>query len=200
MTLASTAIALLLLAAPATGAPPGAGVSPIPGVRMDASGPPPAPLADPRGPQPSAASVWIDGHWQWAAGRWSWVAGQWATPPGRPPYVWVPARWEGDDRGFTFHEPFWRPSGNSPAKIHEPPFVPLTASPATPPPLLVESPAARPSHDAVWIPGFWTWTGRRYAWASGCWSAPYPGHSWAEGTWKRSGKGFIWTPGRWRQS
>ena len=142
MTLASTAFALLLLAAPAPA--PVAGVSPVPGVRMDTSGPPPAPLADPRVPQPSAASVWIDGHWQWAAGRWSWVAGQWATPPGRPPYVWVAARWVGDDRGFTFHEPFWRPSSSSPAAIHVPPFVPLTASPATPPPLLVESPAGPP--------------------------------------------------------
>jgi hypothetical protein len=198
VTLASTALALLILAAPAP-APVG-GVSPVPGVRMDTSGPPPASLADPRVPQPSAASVWIDGHWQWAAGRWSWVAGQWATPPGRPPYVWVAARWVGDDRGFTFHEPFWRPSSSSAAAIHVPPFVPLTASPATPPPLLVETPVGRPSREAVWIPGFWTWTGRRYVWASGSWSAPYPGHSWTEGHWRRSGNGFTWTPGLWRRS
>ena len=190
------ALALVLLAAPAAGADD----SPIPGVRMDTTGPPPALLADPRGAPPSAASVWIDGHWQWAKGRWSWVSGEWTTPPGRPPYVWVPARWTGDDRGFTFHEPHWRPSTTSPASIHQPPFVPLVASPAPPPPLLVEMPAGRPARDSVWIPGFWTWTGSRFAWAAGCWSAPYPGQAWAEGYWKRSGKGFSWVAGRWRRS
>ena len=187
---------LLLLAAPATD-----GVrSPIPGERMETSGPPPALLADPRGPPPSPASVWIDGHWQWARGRWAWVPGEWTTPPGRPPYVWVPARWTSDDRGFTFHEPHWRPSSGTPGRIHEPPFVPVVFSPAPPPPLLVEAPGPPPSRDAVWIPGFWAWTGSRFAWVSGDWSAPYPGHAWVEGTWKRSGSGFTWVTGRWRRS
>ncbi len=167
---------------------------------MDPAGPPPAPLSDPRGPPPTAASVWIDGTWQWAKGRWSWVAGEWATPPGRPPYAWVPARWTSDDRGFTFHEPYWRPTSGSPGRIHAPPYVPLTFSPAPAPPLLVEAPGPAPSRDAVWIPGFWCWTGARFAWVSGDWSAPYPGHSWEEGHWRRSGRGFSWVAGRWRRS
>ena len=187
---------LLLLASPATD-----GVrSPIPGERMETSGPPPALLADPRGSPPSPASVWIDGHWQWARGRWAWVPGEWTTPPGRPPYVWVSARWTSDDRGFTFHEPHWRPSSGSPGRIHEPPFVPVVHAPAPPPPLLVEVPGPPPSRDSVWIQGFWAWTGSRFAWVSGDWSAPYPGHAWVEGHWKRSGSGFTWVAGRWRRS
>src|SRR5512137_2777968 len=102
-----TAAALVLLLLPL--APPGTPAVPpsIPGVRMETNGPPPAPLADPRGPRPGDAATWIDGQWQWNGGRFTWVQGEWAVPPGDPPYAWVPARWTSDDRGFTWHEPHW---------------------------------------------------------------------------------------------
>jgi len=192
------AAALLLLLLPL--APPGApAVGPaIPGVRMETSGPPPAPLADPRGPRPVEAATWIDGNWQWTGGRYAWVQGEWTVPPGSPPYAWVPARWASDDRGFTWHEPHWSPTAAGPARVHAPPPVAHVTSPVAPPPLLVESPGTPPGRDAVWIPGFWTWTGSRWAWALGNWSAPNQGRTWLEGTWKRSGRAFSWVPGRWR--
>jgi hypothetical protein len=185
-----------LLAGPARGdAPPS-----IPGVRMDTNGAPPAPLSDPRGPSPETAAVWIDGYWQWTEARFGWVTGQWAVPPGRPPYAWVPARWTSDARGWVFHEPHWSPTSGDPSTVHEPTPVRHAVASAPPPPQLVESPGTPPSREAVWIPGFWSWTGQRYAWVAGTWSAPYPGRTWVEGVWKREGRAWRWTPGHWRRS
>jgi hypothetical protein len=190
--LAAASVALLLAAAPAA-----AERSPVPGVRVETNGPPPEPLADPRRSTPVPGTVWLEGYWQWTGGKWAWVFGEWAVPPCRPACEWVPARWVGDDRGWTFHEPYWRPTSGSPNRIREPPFVPRLTASRPPPSLLVEAPVQPPSRDAVWIPGFWAWTGARYAWVSGDWSAPYPGHRWVEGHWKRSGVGFTWVAGRW---
>jgi hypothetical protein len=156
----------------------------VPGVRLPTDGAPPAGLADPRGPPPGAGFVWIDGYWQWTDGR----------------YSWVPARWTSDARGWIFHEPYWSPSTGSPATIHEPPGLPHLVASSPPRPLLVESPGAAPSREAVWIAGFWSWTGQRYAWVAGSWSAPYPGRTWIEGYWKREGRSWNWVPGRWRRS
>src|SRR5512136_1414799 len=86
VTTAAAALLAFLAAGPAA---PGREPPVVAGVRMATDGPPPAPLADPRG-SPGPGTVWIDGHWQWNGGRWSWVAGQWAIPPG-PGYAWVPA-------------------------------------------------------------------------------------------------------------
>jgi hypothetical protein len=188
----------LLLAAPAA-APAAAERSPIPPMRVETNGPPPAPLADPRGAALASGAIWIDGYWQWTGGKWAWIFGEWTVPPCRPACAWVPPRWEGDDRGWTFHEPYWRPTSGSPRDIREPPFVPHTSASRPPPPLLVEVPRQPPSREAVWIPGFWAWTGTRHAWVSGGWSAPYPGHRWVEGYWKRDGGRFNWVPGRWKR-
>ncbi len=200
-----------LLQAPAAGVPPRPGApaapavppargprSPVPGVRVATDGPPPAPLADPRGESPGPAAVWIDGYWQWTGGRWAWVRGEWAIPPCRPACSWVPARWTGDERACVFHEPYWNPPDGAPRAVHEPTWVPHETAPSPPPPLIVEAPEPSPSRDAVWIPGFWAWTGTRFAWVAGNWSRPYPGRTWVEGHWKRSGAGFAWVPGRWR--
>ncbi len=193
--LLALAAALLLAAPPASATPPS-----IPGVRMDTDGAPPAHLADPRSPSPSARSVWIDGYWQWSGKGYSWVFGEWADPPGNPPFAWVPARWTSDDRGWTFHEPHWRPPTGPPGRIHEPASVPHDTAPAPPPPLLVETQGTPPSREAVFIPGFWAWSGHRFAWVAGVWSAPYAGHAWVEGHWKRNGSAFNWVSGRWRRS
>jgi len=166
---------------------------------MPTNGGPPAPLSDPRGPAPGSAAVWIDGYWQWTDGAFAWVPGQWADPPGSPPYTWVPARWTSDARGWTFHEPFWTPSAGTPSTVHEAPTVAHGVARLPPPPLLVESPGTPPSRDAVWIPGFWSWTGQRFAWVAGTWSAPRPGMRWIEGHWKPDRGGWRWEPGRWRR-
>jgi hypothetical protein len=190
------AIALVLAPVPAWAADrPG-----VPGVRLPTNGAPPALLSDPRGPPPGPGSVWIDGYWQWTEGRFAWVPGQWAEPPGPPPYTWVDARWTGDDRGWTFHEPYWEPSTGSPATIHDPPAVANRVATAPPPPLLVESPGTPPSHEAIWIAGFWSWTGIRFAWVAGLWSAPRPGWRWIEGHWKPDHRAWRWEPGRWRRN
>lgn len=193
MLLAAASLALVLAAPPA--APDR---SPVPGMRFETNGPPPAPLADPRGDPPSPDAVWTEGYWQWAGGRWNWTFGEWAVPPGKPPYAWTPARWVGDDRGFTFHEPYWRATSGTPRDIRQPVPVHHGTASRPPPPLLVEVPGAAPSRDAIWIPGFWAWSGTRFVWVAGDWSAPWPGHTWVEGHWKRSGAGFAWVPGRWK--
>jgi hypothetical protein len=195
MRLACALAVTLLLAAPARGDT----LPSIPGVRMATNGAPPAPLSDPRGPPPGPAAVWIDGYWQWSDGAFAWVPGQWADPPGHPPYTWIAARWTSDERGWTFHEPCWSPSAGSPSTVHEPPPVSHLVARAPPPPLLVESPGTPPSRDAVWIPGFWAWTGQRFAWVAGTWSAPRPGMRWIEGHWKPDRGAWRWEPGRWRR-
>ncbi len=189
--------ALALLALLAADGPPAGREPPAPaGVRMATDGPPPAPMSDPRGAA-GPGQAWIEGYWQWTDRRWSWVPGQWATPPA-PGATWVPARWASDDRGFTFHEPFWR-LPMRPAQVFSPPPVPHTTTRASPPALLVELKGPPPSRDAVFIPGFWSWTGARWAWVGGTWSAPLPGSTWVEGAWKSGAGGFQWKPGRWRK-
>jgi hypothetical protein len=191
--LATAAVAALLLATP-----PATGSETVPGLRVETHGPPPAPLADSRAASPSPDAVWIEGYWQWTGKKWSWTAGEWTIPPGNPPYAWTPARWTSDERGWIFHEPFWRPTSGTPRDIRGAVPVAHATAPQAPPALLVEVRGRAPSHDAVWLPGFWAWTGSRFAWVSGEWSAPYPGHRWVEGSWKRGEKGFSWVPGRWR--
>jgi hypothetical protein len=71
--------------------------------------------------------------------------------------------------------------------------------PQAPPPPRVESPGPPPSPGAIWIAGYWTWSGAQFVWQPGRWETPQPGAAWVPGRWKKTGEGWVWEPGRWRR-
>lgn len=68
-----------------------------------------------------------------------------------------------------------------------------------PPPPLKPRPGPRPSPRAVWIDGYWRWTGVDYVWIDGYWEPRPPiGKTWTSGSWVHTSRGWYWRPGRWR--
>ena len=69
---------------------------------------------------------------------------------------------------------------------------------APPPPRRVAIPP-RPSTTAIWIDGYWNWTGVQFVWVDGFWERNPPhGRNWERGRWTHTSRGWYWTPGRWR--
>lgn len=69
-----------------------------------------------------------------------------------------------------------------------------------PPPPVVEWAPAPPAIGYIWQPGYWRWTGTRYAWIPGIYvRAPVPGAIWVPGYWQAHGGGWIWIGGYWRK-
>ncbi len=70
-----------------------------------------------------------------------------------------------------------------------------------PPDLRQEMPAHRPSAQAVWLPGEWTYEkgGAPWVWLPGRWAQPQPGMQFEPGYWVRTGKGWVQHPGIWVQ-
>jgi len=57
----------------------------------------------------------------------------------------------------------------------------------------------RPIPRAVWIGGYWRWTGDRYDWRDGYWDRRPPhGKVWRPGRWVHTKRGWYWEPGHWR--
>lgn len=57
---------------------------------------------------------------------------------------------------------------------------------------------AKPNANAVWIDGYWKWSGGKYVWISGRWSQTKPGKTWVPGRWEQKGRGWVWVKGHWR--
>lgn len=77
---------------------------------------------------------------------------------------------------------------------------PLAAVPAYPAyPGTPEAVVAQPSPNAVWVPGYWEWTGAQYVWVGGCWRVPPPGFSvYVQGGWIFRGGGYFYRRPYWR--
>jgi hypothetical protein len=77
---------------------------------------------------------------------------------------------------------------------------------AEPPPLPAAKPRylapIRPAREAVWIDGYWAYTGdpeTPYEWMSGHWEIPPPGaHSWVPSGWQAAEDEYVYVRGRWR--
>jgi hypothetical protein len=167
----------LVLSAPAAFAQ----VRYVPGVRV--VGPPPAVRTEVPPPAPSPRHQWIAGYWARRANNNLWIAGHWALPPG-PGYVWEPARWANQ----MFYEGHWRPSEvPDPTVVYQPPPPPVgeVVVSAPPPPAIDEVRPPQPFEGAIWIPGFWHYSGGHHLWVAGRWSARPAGYGWAPPGWDR---------------
>jgi YXWGXW repeat-containing protein len=171
----------------------------VPGVRVGVA--PPPLRAEVRPPAPSAAHVWIPGHWVWRGRAHAWVGGHYALPPGNG-YHWVSARWANEGGQWTFFEGHWAMSQpTSPTYVYDPGPAPAqeVVTQEQPPEPIVEVRPAAPFGGAVWIPGYWGWNGYRHNWVGGHWSAPRAGWSWEPNRWQRTPRGWVHTPGHWRR-
>ena len=151
--------------------------------------------------RPSAKHVWIRGYWVWREGRHVWLAGRWELPP-RLGLVWVEPRWEHRERGYAFIAGSWR---NGPVVVRENvPVQPavrvnLNFVAVPPPPPRHEVVVERPSHEHVWIKGYWVWRGGQHVWIGGRWERPpHPQAVWVEPRWERHPEGHVFIEGYWR--
>lgn len=56
----------------------------------------------------------------------------------------------------------------------------------------------RPTASAIWISGYWNWTGVKFTWVSGYWERHPPRNKrWRDGRWVHTARGWYWVPGGW---
>jgi hypothetical protein len=71
--------------------------------------------------------------------------------------------------------------------------------PSAPPAPPAETITAPPSPNALWIPGYWTHDGYRYAWTAGHWEIPPPNATtYVAGHWENQGGTPVYMQGTWR--
>jgi len=170
----------------------------VPGVRVSIAPPPMRVEVRPAAPSPN--HIWIAGHWAWRGGAHVWMPGRYALPPA-PGYRWVAARWVNEGGRWTFFEGHW--AMNQPAQpvVYEPPPPPAqeeVVQEAPPAPIVEVRPAA-PFAGAVWIPGYWRWSGHHHVWVGGHYSAPRAGWTWEPNHWEHTPRGWVHRPGHWRR-
>ncbi|WP_394845854.1 hypothetical protein LZC95_00125 [Pendulispora brunnea] len=69
-----------------------------------------------------------------------------------------------------------------------------------PPAPLQEDRPAPPSATAVWVNGYWHWTGAQYTWIPGHWEHAPPGQTWYGPRYGSSEGTFFYQPGGWKAS
>lgn len=74
------------------------------------------------------------------------------------------------------------------------PAIVMTRPPAS----RTEVRPVKPYANAVWIDGYWKWSGGRYVWVLGYWTQSRPGKTWIPGYWQQKGRGWGWVKGHWR--
>jgi hypothetical protein len=62
-------------------------------------------------------------------------------------------------------------------------------APVAPPTPYYEVQPAIPYPGAVWVGGYWNWSGNRHVWQPGHYERPRPGYRWAPHHWERSQRG-----------
>ena len=108
-------------------------------------------------------------HATWRPGYWQWTACTW---------VWLAGQWRVPDSDLVAET--------------------TTQAPAAPPPPQVETAPQQPVAAAVWIPGFWQWSGTTWVWVAGSWQLrPSAGVEWRPAEWRPRGTVHILVPGGW---
>ena len=72
--------------------------------------------------------------------------------------------------------------------VSGPPPAPMAEAQRPPP----------PSPGAVWIEGYWHWTGMQYAWIPGHWEAAPPGAAWAAPKYVTVNGAYYYEAGTWK--
>jgi len=67
-----------------------------------------------------------------------------------------------------------------------------------PPAPLPEDRPAPPTAGAIWVNGYWHWTGAQYTWIPGHWENAPPGQSWYGPRYVSSEGAFFYQPGGWK--
>ena len=76
---------------------------------------------------------------------------------------------------------------------------PAQPPPPPPPPQTAEVVPAAPAPNAVWIPGYWDFTGSAYAWLPGHWEVPPPmARSYVAAHWEDRAGSFVYVRSYWR--
>jgi WXXGXW repeat (2 copies) len=170
----------------------------LPGVRVSIA--PPALRYEVTPPAPSPRHQWIPGSWGWRGAAHVWMGGHWALPPAYG-YVWEPARWENAGGAWVLYDGHWRPSDQPDRLVpYQPPPPPVEeVVVAAPPPAPIEEVRPPPPFaQAVWVPGYWQWSGVRYVWAAGRWSPRPAGYMWEPHRWERRDDGkWVHRTGHW---
>jgi len=68
---------------------------------------------------------------------------------------------------------------------------------APPPPPRVEVVPAMPYPGAVWISGYWGWSGGQHQWVRGYYERPRPGYRWEPHRWENQGGRWHLHAGGW---
>ncbi|MCD6499330.1 MAG: hypothetical protein J7M25_13640, partial [Deltaproteobacteria bacterium] len=69
--------------------------------------------------------------------------------------------------------------------------------PERPPQSIAESVPEAPYPGAVWVPGFWNWTGARWGWVSGRYEQPRYGAYWVAPRYRHWQGRWVYRPGHW---
>ena len=76
-------------------------------------------------------------------------------------------------------------------------FVAAPLIAVAPPVPRVEVIGAAPFDGAIWIGGYWRWTGGEHVWVAGRWAHPRAGYRWVPHTWVHEGGGWRLAEGHW---
>jgi hypothetical protein len=68
-----------------------------------------------------------------------------------------------------------------------------------PPPAVEEQQPTPPSPGAVWVGGYWHWTGAQYTWIIGHWETPPPGAVWTRPRYSSREGAHYYEPGQWHR-
>lgn len=68
---------------------------------------------------------------------------------------------------------------------------------AAPPAAVVETQGTAPYSDAVWIPGYYTYSNGGYVWVSGRWDHTRAGYHWVPAAWEQRADGWYYREGYW---
>lgn len=127
------------------------------------------PTGAPPAPESESQPPALSDHATWRPGYWQWSECTW---------VWLAGQWRVPDSDIVADA--------------------TTKAPAAPPPLQAEAPPPPPVHAAVWIGGFWQWSGTSWVWIAGSWQLP-PSASvtWRPAQWQPRGVVHVLVPGGW---
>ena len=137
--------------------------------RVDAALTPIQPDGPPPAPLAETASPQPSTHATWRPGYWQWTDATW---------VWLAGMWRVPDSDFAGEQ--------------------TATAPSAPPPPQAEVPTAAPVRAAVWVAGFWMWSGTAWVWVAGSWQLrPEPRVTWRAARWQPRGAVHVLVPGGW---